>query len=248
MNDSQPKYRIALNASQLSILHDLYKFRFATSDLLMKSQGLKTKRYLYVRLKILCDQQYIGRKYDSSYRLQNKYATYHLLKKGIDALKENPVFDKQVLANIARDKTRSDKFITHSLNIFMVYIDFKRLYGDRFRFFTDSYLRGYDYFPDPAPDAYLQFKEDESQHYFIVFIEESILYFVRQNRIKKYIDYARSKKWLDETDSEMPTVIIICEKESLRYSVEHQVKKAHGDQLTYINFVVTTRDRLARGI
>ncbi|MCX6727642.1 MAG: hypothetical protein NTX11_02410, partial [Candidatus Saccharibacteria bacterium] len=195
MNDNLPKHRNNLNSSQLSILYDLYKFRFATSDLLMKSQGLKTKRSLHPRLKILLDQEYIGRNYESSYRLQNKYATYYLRTNGINVLKKDATFDKRVLTNISRDNKRTDTFITGRLDIFTIYTDFKKLYGDKFRFFTDSYLRGFKYFPKPLPGGYVQFKDDESQHFFIDFIRVNVLYFVRRKLIENYIQYAKSRLW-----------------------------------------------------
>src|ERR1700691_4894520 len=99
---TQPSHRKALNKEQLNVLYALYKFRFATTDLLRTTQNKQlTRQYMNTRLRILREQEYIGRRYDTTYRLQAKFAQYYLLPKGIAVLKQHPEhFNPQVLRNI----------------------------------------------------------------------------------------------------------------------------------------------------
>src|SRR5487761_1142882 len=86
-----PTRHKALNKDQLNILYALYKFRFGTTDLLRTTQTKQISRqYMNTRLRILCEQEYIGRRYDSSYKLQAKFAQYYLLPKGVEVLKQHP--------------------------------------------------------------------------------------------------------------------------------------------------------------
>ncbi|HEV7454553.1 MAG TPA: replication-relaxation family protein, partial [Candidatus Saccharimonadales bacterium] len=132
MTNTQPTHRKTLNKNQLHILYLLYKFRFGTTELFVENQNNKISRqYMNVRLRILCEQEYIGRRYDSSYKLGGKSATYHLLSKGIKLLKQRPDdFNPRVLKNIGNDRRAKDRFINHCLQVFSIYCSLKKLYGD----------------------------------------------------------------------------------------------------------------------
>ena len=66
----------------------LYRFRFATSHLLTQTLGIKDKSKMNQRLRVLAQQEYVGRNYTPEYRLQGKHASYFSLPKGIKALKQ----------------------------------------------------------------------------------------------------------------------------------------------------------------
>ena len=69
-----------LNSHQLQLLTTLYKFRFATAQLIASSQGTKYTRVILTRLKILVDQGYIGQNYDSSYKIIGSLVTSYYQK------------------------------------------------------------------------------------------------------------------------------------------------------------------------
>lgn len=73
---------------QLAILKTLYIFRFGTTDLLARTLDLKDGRYIHARLEALVKNGYIGKNYDSSYKLEGRSATYYLLPKAFAALKQ----------------------------------------------------------------------------------------------------------------------------------------------------------------
>jgi hypothetical protein len=200
---TQPSHRKALNKDQLNVLYALYKFRFGTTDLLKITQSKTISRqYMNKRLHILYEQQYIGRRYDSSYKLQAKFAQYYLLQKGIEVLKQYPGhFNKQVLRNIKIDVKASDRFVQHSANIFAIYARLKELHGEasgsNFHFYTKSYMIGEkaEEFPKPLPDAFASFKVIKNkpvQHYFIECFDGTMPQSVMRKRIEQLIDHAET--------------------------------------------------------
>jgi protein involved in plasmid replication-relaxation len=246
MTDIQPTHRKALNKSQLQILYLLYKFRFGTTELFVKSQNNKISRqYMNVRLRILCEQEYIGRKYDSSYKLSGKPATYHLLPKGIKLLKQRPDdFNPKVLKNIGNDRWAKARFINHCLVVFDICCTLKKLYGDELKFFTGSYLKlpKYEYFPQPLPDAYLSFKQDKAKHFLLDYFESSVPFFVLKRRVKYYVSYAEDNLWSKK--SRLPAILFVCDTEELRKKVETEVVKALDRSWEEVRFALATRAEL----
>ena len=226
---TQPSHRKALNKDQLNVLYALYKFRFGTTDLLKIIQSKNISRqYMNKRLRILCEQEYIGRRYDSSYRLQAKFATYYLLPKGIEVLKQRPEhFNKQILRNIKKDVDASDRFARHSINVFAVYAEIKELYGEvtskDFYFYTKSYMVGdrAEDFPKPLPDAFASFRTIDNQkieHYLIECFDDTMPQSVMKRRIKQLIDHADSDEWT--LTNTYPDVLLVCETERLHKNVQ----------------------------
>jgi DNA-binding HxlR family transcriptional regulator len=216
----QPSRRKALNKDQLNVLYTLYKFRFGTTDLLKTTQSKNiSRKYMNTRLRILCEQEYIGREYDSSYRLQAKFAQYYLLPKGIEVLKQHPEhFNKHVLRNVKKDVEASDRFIRHSINIFAIYARLKEIYGgasdNSFHFYTRSYMVGdqAEGFPKPLPDAFASFKTLGSQkisHFIIECFDDTMPQSVMRKRIEQLVDHADNDEWI--LTKTYPAILLVCE-------------------------------------
>ncbi len=238
MSTHQPVTHKSLNDKQISILHLIYRFRFATTDLLAKSLGKKDKSEMNRRLKTLLVQEYIGRKYEPNYHLLGRHASFHLLPKGIRALKSLPETksDPMVLRNIYKDKTASDRFIDHRLSAFDLYCQLKEQYGDRLRYFTKSELSKFEYFPKPLPDAYLRLDAAGNERHFLVdLIDDSQPFFVAVRRVKQYIKYAEEGDWEDATGSKLPVILLACETPSFQYKLskfsESAVEDSYEDDL-----------------
>lgn len=148
-----------INKYQLQLLTTLYKFRYASSQIIASSQGAKHIRVISSRLKILVDQKYIGMNYGKSYKIIGKAASYHLLPKGIRILRQQPFADPNVLKQIYYDKNKDDIHITHRLNVFKTYVFIKQHYPGAFQFFSKSELPRWKYIPRDLTDAYLQKNE-----------------------------------------------------------------------------------------
>ena len=61
-----------LNNKQLALLHIVYRFRFATTDLVARYQGRGSHRTVYPRLQPLVKRGYIDRSFEPAYRLKGK--------------------------------------------------------------------------------------------------------------------------------------------------------------------------------
>jgi len=220
----------SLNSKQLDILQLLYRFRFGTTELIAQALNVKTKNKMNERLKVLLDQEYIGRNYESEYRLLRKHATYYLLAKGIKRLREHDdKCDDAVLHNIYKDKAASDQFINHSLAIFKAYCELRAKYGHDLRFFTKSQLGQYDYFPASLPDAYIRIRKGHKQsQYFLEVLQSSRPFFVSVQKARRYVTYADSGEW-EDTGTELPTIILTCDSGTLKKRLDKQLEKIGED-------------------
>lgn len=218
----QPSHRKALNKDQLNVLYALYKFRFGTTDLLKNTQSKQISRqYMNTRLRILYEQEYIGRRYDDSYKLQAKFAQYYLLPKGIEVLKQHPEhFNVNVLRNIKRDAYASDRFIRHSINVFAIYAKLKERYDVNsrgFHFYSKSYMVGdkAEGFPNPLPDTFASF---EGKHYIIECFDDTMPQSAMRKRIEQLVDHADSGDWI--LTKEYPNILLVCETARLQKLVQ----------------------------
>lgn len=240
-----PTHRKSLNPNQLQVLDALYHFRFGTTDLLASTMSKHTsRRFMHERLRVLCEQEYIDRRYDSSYKLQAKFAAYYLLPNGINALKKQPdKYQAKTLRNIRKDSNASDRFVEHSLNVFTAYTSLKLLYGDSFTFDTKSTLShpDLDYFPEVLPDGYAKYsaKSGEPKHFMLeCFDSTKPQKFLRQ-RIAQIIDHEYTDGWKD--DNPYPEILIVCDTEELRQKAQKWVKKIVEDEAAEdMKFYVTS--------
>jgi hypothetical protein len=243
------KYRRPLNPEQQEILHILYRFRFATTDLIAKYQNRKNGTAVFNRLKVLCDQEYIGRNFENSYRLQGKPASYFLLTKGINVLKADPDYDKAVLHATHKDKTAKDQFVNHWLTIFRAYKQLTAIYGDPLDTFTKSELTTYKCFPEELPDAYISLKSGykaKTKHFILLAFEEATPHFVYVKRVKEIIEHSEEPKNWEDAFSKYPTILMICESVKQQRSLQPRIAKAIEDEvIEEPDFYLTNRDAVA---
>jgi hypothetical protein len=238
-----------INSHQLQLLTTLYKFRYATAQIIASSQGAKHTRVILTRLKILVDQGYIGQNYDSSYKIIGKPATYHLLPKGIQILRKQPFADPNVLKQAYYDKNKDDGHIQHRLNVFKTYVLIKQSYPKQFQFFSKTELPSLKYkLPRDLTDAYLQKNEEiksvgsaskpnlTAPDYFLSFYEASAPYWRIKNSIRRYITYAESEKWQKATEKEFPVVLIACETKALERRLQSLTKRELDNNWVSVKF------------
>ena len=225
-NKSSPKYRKQLNELQTEILLLLYKFRFATPDLIIRYQGLESRRYVNVRLKILMEQEYIGRIYDSSYRIKGKQAIYYLLPEGIKVLKSSGEdLDPMGLNLLYYNRSASEGFVNHCLSLFGLYLKFDELYSTSLEFFTRSEIANEKRFPRPLPDAnlVLQHKQAEDSEFFLEYIEKDLPYFTVRRRIRRYFNHSE-EDW-DDSQGDYPIMLLVCESSYLERQVQRMADR-----------------------
>ncbi len=228
----------------------MYKFRFITASLVSSSHGANV-RVINTRLKVLLDQEYIGRNYDSSYRIKGKQASYYLLPKGIKTLSKQDYTVPKVINSLYRDKQASDDFINHQLGVFRIYVELKRLHPDTFHFFSRSELKKFDddeVFPEKLPDAYLQRirpskAQSKPNNLFLDYYEASKPFYQHRARIKKYIEYAEEEGWQGGLSS-APTILMVFETKPLMRRILRLARKELETTYEDIKFLATTTDTL----
>jgi hypothetical protein len=185
------------------------------------------------RLRILCDQQYIGRHYDSNNRQHAPYAIYFLRQKGIAYLKQFPSdFQQNVLRNMRMDRKQSpsSRFVRHSLSIFTAYTQLARRYGTTFKFYTKSYLSlpAFDSLPDKRPDAFAagSFGTSTVHQYIIECLDDTMPYSVMKQKIARLVDHADSGIWPTKP---YPTLLFMCQTEQLQMRVQQWCTKIIAD-------------------
>jgi len=217
---AEPSHRKSLNQEQLKVLRSLYTFRFGTAELFAKSQGNVTQRYMNERLRILCEQEYIGRKYDGVARLYGKPAAYYLLEKGVDILKQSPEeYNPRVLARLKAIKIKSGP-MWHYINVFRTFIRCRELYGDSIKFLTKSNLAKLTYFPKKLPDAYIIFgnkTSGEMHRAMIEYFDWSQPLSAMKRRISDLITHADSGIWTSRVP--YPEIWILCETPELEQKI-----------------------------
>lgn len=241
MGKLEPKQHYRLTQKQLALLHLIYRFRFVTTELVAQYQGRKSADIVRPRLTALAEMGYIGRKYDSSYKLQGKHAAFYLLPDGMRALRQQPregyEYSKVVLHNIHKDRDASDQFIEHNLGVLEAYNRLRSLHGDRLQFFTKSDLAAYDHFPQPLPDAYLRIEDGAGdKQYFLDIHHEARPFFVSARRIKQYAAYADSQQW-ELTETELPEILALCDSTTMQLRLQKKLAKNPHPKL---NFLLTS--------
>ena len=229
IDKSEPKARKKLNAEQLEVLELLHKFRFGSNDLIAQYFGKKDRSFVFKRLSILLEQGLIGKRFDSSYRIQGKPAAYYLTPTGARILQERRSQEKPAIniKAIYKDKTVKDDFIGQCLDIFATYNRLKAQHGDKLKFFARANLNyeHFDYFPKPLPDAYMRLRSGkEEKQYFLNFYYDSQPFFKAVKRIQAHVEYAESGDW-DETGTALPTLLNVCESASLYKRLQKKITK-----------------------
>ena len=219
-----PTYRRPLNEQQLAILTLLARFRFGTSTLFATSLN-STQRSLHKRLRILVEQEYIGKRYNTSYKLAGRSAEYYLLPKGIEVLATDDAYKPKLLKLLAKDQNASERFVRHCLSILGARVQLKTIHGDALQFRTRSDYAGNELFPQPLPDGYA-FTETNCKrtHYFVECFDGTMPESVMRATISKHIEFYDNDNWT--SDLAYPTVVLICRDERLKIKVKKWVQKA----------------------
>lgn len=234
-----------LNKNQLAVLQHLYRFRFGTTILLAHSLGLKNGTFVNQRLRILVEREYLGRKYDSSYKLLGKPAAYYLLPKAFAVLKKHGNVSADVIKNMYKDRLASDQFVAHCISIYTLSQQFEGIFAGRLDFFTKSELHSYENFPRPLPDGFMTLRTSNgsrarARHHFVSIVEESKPFFVAIQELKKYIDFGDDNDW----DGKLPSILFICESPSLEKRLQKQSFRVENDADEDLKFYTTTYDRV----
>jgi len=185
---TSPKYRRPLNSKQIRLLELCYAFRFVGVDLLAELLG-KHRSSVYEGLYVLERQGYIGKRYNKTYRLVGRPASYYLATKGIRYLRENSELDQTTLRNFHKNKSIRQEHVDHCLNIFRIALTIRRQTDGRFNIFT-KYILPKESFPSPPPELFLEQKgSSDKPGYVLDIFEVGTPTWLLRKRIIQYEDY-----------------------------------------------------------
>lgn len=219
---SKLKSRKQLNELQSELLLILYKFRFGTVDLIAQYQN-QSVRYTNVRLKILLEQDFVGRNYDSSYNLKGWAASYYLLPKAINLLKTNPDLDPKGLHLLYYNRKAKPVFVNHWLRMFRFYLKFDELYGRNLEFYTSSELAEQKHFLRPLPDGYMTFsgKHSDIPDCMFELIESSTSLARLRPRITRYMTHHETSNW----DGDYPRILLVFDNVGLEQEIQRYIAR-----------------------
>lgn len=241
MSSTNPIQSKTLTKQQIVLLQTLYKFRHATAQLITDQQQAKHKRVILKRLQILEKDKYIGKIYESSYKLQGKPASYHLLLDGVRYLRNQPYTSRKVLTNAYYDRTEKAHIIEHYLHVFKTHNELNKQYPGTFHFFSQSELREKAHFPKPRPDAYIKRIKPSTKKpndYFLLCFEDGG-YWTHRRRIRTIIEYTEREIWEKATGKPFPAILVVCESDSLRRGMQNLITKELDTTYVDLNFIIT---------
>ena len=167
----------------------IYKFRFITIPLLTTYKSLKSNS-LQRTFDILLQENYIGRRFDITYKIDRKPAVYYLAAKGIATLKADSRFSSALLHSYYKNKSVSEDFMKHATDTLNIYNVLKLSYGESFEIFTKQELSQFEDFPETKPDLFLR----GTKEYFITLAYDVQPFLIRK-RLTEYITHYDESGW-----------------------------------------------------
>ena len=228
-----PTKHYKLNNKQIHILILIYKFRFINSSLLARYKAI-SRISANNSLKVLLDQDYIGSRYEKRYKIQGKGPRYYLTPKGVRLVKAKLDDDlsELTIANLYRNKSVTETFVEHTIDVMSVVLALKAMHPDIFHIFTRTELGDYDFFPKPKPDLYLNRIKTSAKSYneYMLEIFTATPLFIIKYRIKEYLEHFDTDEWEAESETDYPVILIACPTKS----DEQQLQKYIASKLDNI--------------
>jgi DNA-binding PadR family transcriptional regulator len=234
-----PKYRRPLSNKQVSLLELVFKFRFVSVELLAEVLG-KDRSSIYENLYVLVKQEYVTKRYDKTYRLRQRPASYCLATKGIRYLRENTDTSQKGLRNMYKNKRMDEEHIDKCLLIMKVALTLNKQANNVFDIATKYELTDQEFFLRPLPDLYLGRKKPKDGHkfdYTLDIFEPNLPTWVLRKRLRGYQEHCYEAE-LD--DGEYPNVLLVASNDSTERRLHKQFKYSMQD----FEFYVTTLERL----
>lgn len=214
--------QIAATDKQLEVLLLVYKFRFITAGQLAKLVKVHSLSGVRGRLDRMVGTELLCRRYDNSYRLQQRQAEYCIGKAGVRALRGHERCNTKVLHSMYRDRSATQSFISQKLLIVEAYLEIEKL--PNVKILSSSQLQHHDYLPTPRPDLMVSFN---GEYYFVDVLREADPFFVSlHKKAKRYVAYAESGEWEAKNKGiPLPNVITITDTEPLKKRIGKRIEK-----------------------
>lgn len=233
MRRTERTTRYKISRSQASLLHALLKYRFLTTDLLADLRD-KDRSTIYERLSVLVDQGYVAKKYNNSYRIDRRPATYYLAPAGIRYLKAQGVACTQI-------HYKNKDFTEAQIDEYYRYPKFSRAihrnYPEQYRTYTKYQLDPEEYL-NPMPWLLLVPDAEDAPELFMEYIPAGEQSWIIRKRINQHIDYAD-----EEAEYRYPYLLLVAGNDN----TEKRIVKLSTDLIWDSELFTTTEARLLSG-
>ena len=247
-NQSIPKTPIT--QKQLAILILIYRYRFLNRSHIQKLLNHKDPRRIKTWLKDLTEKQYVHRIYTHTFGANAKPAVYYLALKSRQILKTQPTCNIQLLERVYTEKTRSERFRSHSMIVADLYIYFQlvtKQNNQTLHFYTSTDVISLDYLPSKFLDSYIAIKEThkKTKRYFVTIIDDHTPRFAIRAILRQWCEYGDENTWQDHTDQPFPQIMLVCPNQSTK---KYLFSYINEEELSPV-FLLTTREQVnARGV
>lgn len=233
-----------LSTKQIELLYLLYKFRIITVTQCARYFRIAPTT-AQIRMATIVRGSFIGQRYHSSYRLKGKPASYFLLPRGFNALKRYKELDEAVIKQLYNDPKASDSFVDRQLFIVRTALALRNSYDlSDHEPLTRSELIAYSSLPEYLPEGFFWLGKTGATRLPIfvdvVLAQEPL--FVILRKLRSYIAYMESGEWEEMQD--FPTLLFICETESLKRHVSRKMRQLLYRQDSELLIGVTSIDLL----
>ncbi len=223
--------------NQIKIIKDIYKFRFINTPQLQKFFNHKDSTTITEWLKDLRNKQYVDTDYKrTDIDINRKPASYFLAPLGRRFLKSQKGFDIDVLEKVYKEKGRKPVFKNRCLDIVDMYLFFKsqKEPDEELKFFTESNLAKYGYFPKTQFSAYIVLQEKRSiRRFFLHIFSSSDPTWLARQKIRDYITYFNDNTWQENTDnSPFPALLFVLPTENLKFHIYKYGKAVLQKEIT----------------
>ncbi len=231
----------SITPKQTEILLLLYRYRFLHSIHIQKFLGHKSHTLINQWLSDLTNRNII-QKIDVKISgiITSKPSIFYLGTKSRQILKNNEKCRPDLLARVYQEKRRSETFRSHCLAVADLYFHFQLAAQKQqatLSFYTSTDVSDFAYAPLPVPDAYITLEEkDQTNRYFLEFIDGGEKWFVVDRRMRQYISYFKKKYWQEHVKLPFPSILYICPHKKLQIHLNTLIPKELEAEEVEIDF------------
>ncbi len=196
------------NKVQVEILKLVYTFRFISVPLIAELRRVNEAATLRT-LETLYNKGLLSKKFDKTYRLLGKPASYCLTTSGVRFVSDYIEVNMKYAHSMYKNTSVTDNFVNQSLSILATYVILSETYPDTFTCFTRAETIDLErFFPRTLPNLYLRRNESSDSrpnHYFLDILsgnQKHIIY----KKINMYLDHYEAGYWEDD---EYPTMLLV---------------------------------------
>jgi hypothetical protein len=237
---------IKSHTSQILTLTYTYKFRYISAPLLARLRSIN-RTVAFRTLETLHQKGLLNKRFDSSYKLLGKPASYSLSITGVNYLRDHIDVNKNYAHTHYKNNTNSERFINESLDILRTNIVISESYPDSFTIFTRAEMTAYsDKYPKPLPHLFLNRNTHRSDrpNYYMLDILTGLDKKVIAARIDKYVKHFEEGDW---EEKEHPVILLVVsdgyyEREALK--MVDSMKDSNYIEDDELVFMTTTQKAL----